>query len=377
VSRPPAAADPALVAELEAMIAEGRTPEFDPAELAQTGKRGWTIERISVALEMLAAERKLTPSEKILCPSQACRLPISREDVAAQRCPHCGIDFRTLEEPEPGIRRTYRYAGPPSRDLEWAVVIHGMNTRGPWQEEFSWRLALKLRYSAPVLIYKFGLVRFGVLFRRRHRAMVQSLGERLRKSFALAAASGRPHPPDVILHSFATLLFAKLLDDADFKDLKFGRVVLAGCIVRPDHRWSRHVEAGRIEAILNHCGSKDRIVDFAAFAIPDTGPSGRVGLADPAVLNVLAEDYDHSTFFQDCGLDENLASGGLWDRFLRVPMKSLQGARMDNAEARAWHPLPPPLRRIALPIAALLAGGTAAIPVWGVSWLAHQIATKP
>lgn len=369
MSKTAGAADAALFASLRAMIDDGGTPEFDPVRLSGQGRPGWTPARLSSALDALAGEGLLARAETLLCPVATCRRPISESDIAMNRCPNCTTDFRTLDDPEPTRRTVYRQAGPLSRDLQWAVVIHGMNTFGPWQEEFSWRLALKLRYSAPVLIYKYGLIRVSVLFRFRHRALVQALGDRLVKSVALAAATSRTRPPDVILHSFGTLLFAKLLDHPSFTALKFGRVILAGSIVRPDHVWSEHLKAGRIEAVLNHCGSRDHIVDLAAFAIPDSGPSGRVGIADPAVLNVCAEGYDHSIFFEQRGLDESLAKDGLWDRFLRVPLSALEAARMDAKAARRWRPLPAPLRRIVLSIATFAIG----LVGWWAGW--HLLAT--
>lgn len=366
MSGAPGLVDSALVAELRALAADGAVPELDPVELAQTGKTGWTTPRLEAALEALMAEGALDRAEKHLCPVSTCGQPVSDGDIEAGRCPHCTTDYRTLEDAEPIVRTVYRHGGPISRDLQWAIVIHGMNTLGPWQEEFSWRLALKLRYSAPVLIYKYGIYRAGVLFRSSHRVAVRRLGARIAGSVALAVASNRKRPPDVVLHSFATLLFAKLLDEPKFKDLRFGRVILAGSIVRPDYVWRRHVDAGRVEAILNHCGSKDRIVDLAAFAIPDAGPSGRVGSSDPTVLSARTEGYDHSTFFQNRGLDESLAPSGLWDRFLRVPVAALEVNRMDLGPAKSWRPLPWGLRRIALPLMLVTAVIAAALITWAV-----------
>lgn len=118
----------ALIAELRALIADGGVPELDPAELARTGKSGWTTGRLTAALEALTAEGAVTRAEKHLCPVQACRRPISQEDIAARRCPHCMTDFRTLDDPQSIVRTVYRHGGPLSRDLEWAVVVHGMNT---------------------------------------------------------------------------------------------------------------------------------------------------------------------------------------------------------------------------------------------------------
>jgi len=365
-------ADPALVFELTALIDEGSAPELDPVELAKSGKAGWTLEPLTAALEALVVQGRLARAEKILCPVKDCGRPISSDDVAANHCPQCGTDLRTLDE-APVFRIVFRHAGPLSRDLQWAVVAHGMNTFGPWEEEFSWRLALKLRYSAPVLIYKYGMVRFGVLFRVRHRALVRTFGRRIRQSVASAVGAGRTRAPDVILHSFGTLLFAKLLADPDFRDLRFGRVVLAGSIVRPDHAWAKHIRSGQVEAVLNHCGSKDHIVDLAAFAIPDTGPSGRVGFSDAAVLSVQADGFGHSTFFETHGLDASLAPGGLWDAFLRAPPEILENLRMDRRPAVAWRALPAPLRRIALPVLSLLAGVAVTIVGAALLWLILHI----
>jgi hypothetical protein len=88
---------------------------------------------------------------------------------------------------------------------------------------------------------------------------------------------------------------------------------------------------------------------------------------------VRAEGYDHSTFFEDRGLDESLAPDGLWDRFLRIPLNTLEAERMDDRPAKSWRPLPPLLRRIALPLALLLVGLATGVAGRGVLWLVRHI----
>lgn len=60
-------------------------------------------------------------------------------------------------------------------------------------------------------------------------------------------------PLDIIAHSFGSLLLVKLLDRPESADFKFGRIVVAGSIVKPDYGWKRHIRSGRVEAVLNHC----------------------------------------------------------------------------------------------------------------------------
>ena len=113
-----------------------------------------------------------------------------------------------------------------------------------------------------------------------------------------------------------------LLDD-QFNDLKFGRVITAGSIIRPDFNWTPLIRDQRIEAVLNHVGGKDAAVPFAEFLIPGTGPSGREGYLDPAVLNQLSAEFGHSDVFTEANLCQQLTKGGLWDQFLTQPTGQL------------------------------------------------------
>lgn len=365
-AEPPAGGD--LIPWLKDRIGAGDSPELDPVELAKVGQAPGGEAELRVGLESLAEAGAVRRTTKTLCPIATCGAALSADDVAAARCPRCETDYRETGD-EPLSRAVYRIAGDLSREIQWAVVAHGMNTRGPWQEELSWRLSNKFRVSAPVLIYKYGFVQLGVLFEFRHRALVRALGKDIRRAVGFAGEFGRRRAPDMILHSFGTLLFARLLEDPDFQDLRFGRVILAGSIVRPDHVLARHLESGRVEAILNHCGSTDRIVDLAAWFIPRSGPSGRVGLRDRASYSIVTPDWGHSTYFEPDGLTEDLRPNGLWDRFLRRPLATFEGERMPADLATAWRPMPSwvqPTVRVLMGLAAL---GLGALTGFGLAWL--------
>lgn len=269
------------------------------------------------------------------CPEKRCQGIIEAADAANRHCSHCGTDFRETGD-EPVAAVIYRGSRSPSRDVPWLIAVHGFNTRGPWQEEFSWRIAHRFKYHAPVLIYKYGLVQLGVLFRRRHRVLAKRLGQQIRKAIALARENGIEEPPDIVIHSFGSQLFRLVLESEEFSDFQFGRVIAVGSVIRPDFNWSYYISNGRIEAVLDQCGGSDLAVPFAQFTIPGTGPGGRHGFNDPAVINVRNVQYGHSTAFFEAELARNLGRGGLWDRFLREPLASFSDPTQFTPAA--WSP---------------------------------------
>jgi hypothetical protein len=70
-----------------------------------------------------------------------------------------------------------------------------------------------------------------------HRKLAKRLGERICIAIAQAKASRRPPRPDIIIHSFGTHLLSMVLTNPDFEDLKFGRVITAASVIRPDFDW--------------------------------------------------------------------------------------------------------------------------------------------
>lgn len=323
------------VDSLIALLHSGQSPEIDPKlfrdQLVEAG-----IEADAVSLLDAAAEAALVERIAVWrCPEKNCRGVIDAGDASNRHCPHCGADFReTGDEPVEAV--IYRGSKALSRDVPWLIAVHGFNTRGPWQEEFSWRVAHRFKYHAPVLIYKYGLVQLGVLFRRRHRVLAQRLGQQIRNAVALARENRIAEPPDIVIHSFGSQLFRLLLESEEFSDFKFGRVIAVGSIIRPDFNWSYYLSNGRIEAVLHQCGGSDLAVPFAQFTIPGTGPGGRHGFNDPAVVNVRNMQYGHSTAFSEAELARNLSRGGLWDRFLREPLASFSDPTQFTPAA--WSP---------------------------------------
>jgi hypothetical protein len=320
---------------LIALLQSGQSPEIDPKlfrdQLVEAG-----IEADAASLLDAAAEAALVERIPVLrCPERLCRRIIDADDIANRHCSHCGADFREAGT-DPIEAVIYRGSTTVSHSVPWLIAVHGFNTRGPWQEEFSWRVAHRFKYHAPVLIYKYGLVRFGVLFRWRHRVLARSLGQQIRKAVVQARDNQIEEPPDIVIHSFGSQLFRLVLESDEFSDLRFGRVIAVGSVIRPDFDWSSHIRHRRIEAVLDQCGGGDWAVPFAQFAIPGTGPGGRKGFTDPAVINVRNAQYGHSTAFFEAELARNLAYGGTWDRFLREPLASFSDPTQFTPAA--WSP---------------------------------------
>jgi hypothetical protein len=326
-----------LVNALAERLESGVSPQIEAEEFAAALGGQYTGAEITRFLDAAAAEGAIVAADVTWCPD---RLHIlDADDLRNGRCASCDNDFsETGDEPVPG--RVYRIEGELSRDMDWLIAIHGFNTRGPWQEEFSWRIANKLRYSAPVLIYKYGRVRPGVLFRWRHRQLARELGLRLRAAIAFAGAHGHDDPPNLVIHSFGSQLFVTLLDLPDFRSLRFGRVIAAGSVIRPDYDWSSRIGEGRLEAIMNHCGGRDGAVPWAHYTIPGTGPSGRLGFSDPRAINLYDPDYSHSSCFGPDALAANLGDDGVWDRFLRRPLDRFADARGFDPATVQWRPRP-------------------------------------
>lgn len=312
------------------------------------------------------------------------------------RCPECGEDLdgqAITEQVCPICRKSFAEKGGvvdevvfvrelgAVRGVDWVVAIHGMNTTGAWQEAFSWKFSTTWGRSVPVAVYKYGFVIVGVVLAWRRRKFQRELRTKLSALRDEARAQGFFGNPDVIAHSFGTWLFGHLLQEElkrnEADRLQFGRVILAGCILRPDFDWKKIREAHLVEDVLNHYGTADCIVPLAHVTIIDSGPSGRRGFDGDQVLNIQAVGFGHSDLFS---IDER--TDGLtflansyqryWRPFLMLPATELATLPDRRDPQSSWRQFPWPLRGtlfpflalpLALTIALLLVAGIGA-PLW-------------
>jgi hypothetical protein len=298
--------------------------------------------RPALEAEKLLAEL-CPPLEKVSslsCPN--CDIELSDEERRLEFCPNCSQSYAE----NGGLRQTCRfvYNTVRSRDVIWALALHGMNTRGAWQEELNWRVSTAYGRSVPVAIYKYGLVRPGAIWRPSLRAKIEDVASKIAELRGDTFQSGFSGPPDVIAHSLGTWLIGHALQW--YPSLRIGRLILTGSILRPDFDWARILARGQVEAILNHYGSEDFWARIAHFVIPDSGPSGRRGFnAGNDVTQVCAQGFGHSDFF----LQKNLGTvfENVWRPFLTSQLVVEISA---SAEPSEWAPAPWILRATILPL---------------------------
>jgi hypothetical protein len=322
-------------------------------------------------LERVANDGWLERRQRPRCP--ACKEVLSDEETAESACPRCNEPFSD----HGGVSFEIIYVRKLSqgRDVDWVVAIHGMNTRGAWQEAFNWHFSTTWGQAVPVEIYKYGLVISGVIMFWRRRKLRNNLRQKLAVRFDEANRQGLAGKPDVIAHSFGTWLFGHLLEKelkrSPEERLKFGRIILTGCVLRPDFAWKSFKDAGLVDDVLNHCGTKDPVVPMAHATILDSGPSGRRGFDGNQIINVRAVGFGHSDlfsiekfvvngkFFQKptgaAGEMNHLeyAYNRYWKPFLTLPGAELDALPDRFASAKKWWQLPWPLRGTIFPVLVL------------------------
>lgn len=358
-----------LVELIQGKVESNSVPTIDP-ELVRSELSGIvSTEDVITFLEVLVEDGALSAELSYYCASEQCvseNTPriLTREELEKKTCSICDQAFS--DAGKPGEARHYLTETPATRDIRWMIVIHGFNTRGPWQEKLSWLISNKLAYAAPVLIYKYGFERLGIFFRSRHNTLVRRLGAELSSAFEHSQSIGRSEPPDVIIHSFGSLLFSKFLMSEEYSEFKFGRVLCVGSIISPEYDWKTLMASGRVETVLCHCGEKDLPVRIAQYGIPDSGPAGYLGFNDKAVKNIRSDDFYHSTALQE-NLDSLLLNGGIWDRFFTDP----SGQFSDDLLIKnpSWKPHHKAVQWLTRTIILLLMT-ILAIGIWtGISWI--------
>ena len=265
-----------------------------------------------------------------------------------------------VEDPETGIWSEpattirYEYRGGVTRRIPWMLFVHGMGTKGEWQQHLAFDMAAWQGTAPPSFIVKYGIIGPGAFFGFRRRQLAANLVEELTTVAKRADRYNAGAVPDVVAHSLGTWLLGHVLldqlDRPDAERIRVGRVILTGCILRPDFPWAELQSEGIVADVLNHYGTADKVVPLAHMTVGDSGPSGRRGfdIGPPSgplrVLNVAAHDYEHSDVL-DPTKDAYDRFMDVWRPFLTNPVGHAgRGIEITNPTKR-WRALPWPFRR--------------------------------
>lgn len=315
-----------LVSSLRNRLQKGESFRITPAQLATEAQ--CTEPEARSALTTLETQGVLGKETQSEC---RCGHILSPTELDNEVCAECNSAFTDYSPPSPVHTEIYSFEGSETRDVRWVLVLHGMNTRGAWQEEFSWLLSRMYGYSVPVAIYKYGIVRPGVLFRFRLKALTTKLLEKIAVLSREAGSGGFGGTPDVVAHSLGTWLIGHALQ-ADEK-LRVGRIILLGSILRPDFDWGVLVNRSQVEAVMCHRATGDIPVAIAQYIIPDSGPSGRRGFNSGVVNEVVSEGLAHSAFFSEDRMRSFYTDS--WKPFLTSQRTTLEN---QHGEVKAWRP---------------------------------------
>jgi hypothetical protein len=292
--------------------------------------------------DALVEDGTFTVRPKARCTNEECAQYIEDSSVAEGRCGCCECE---LSEFPPEDALVYTRRDSRARDVGWVIALHGIRSRGPWQEELQWLLGQMYGRTVPFRNWKYGRISIRVVvphLRRRLTAKftreVRARREQLRTRHPEIAF----RPPDVIAHSFGTWIVAHALQEDE--SLQLGRLILVGSIIRPDWDWSPYIERGQVSAVLNYAAGQDWVVRLAAPVISDAGPSGYIGFTgrQDSVENILSPAGGHGFAFEEERLE--VVWEKYWQPFLtdRADRIELDGhVRMAPA---VWRPAPRPLR---------------------------------
>jgi hypothetical protein len=217
------------------------------------------------------------------------------------------------------------------------ITLHGVRTRGKWQKDLDEYLSDALFISKSLDYDWFGVLPF--FFERQREKRVRWFVEEYQKIILKY-----PDTPSIIAHSFGTYIVARAIR-AYAPLIKFDKVIFCGSIVPVDFPWSRVIEEGLANEVLNDYGHLDAWAGKAGLALPDAGPSGRKGFTDLAKGKVIQRhhpEWGHSHYFFDLNYKKR------WIPFLK-------GENVRDVSLKPhWHF---PLIRLVIIIAvALLAG---------------------
>jgi hypothetical protein len=169
------------------------------------------------------------------------------------------------------------------------ILIHGIRTRGLWQNELRKTLEKDGFVVQPTNYEYFDIFRFLFPWQLFAGPVINTITKQVRQTLAMNKGADC----SVIAHSFGTLVLTRILRDN--ADLEFNRIIFCGSVVPQTFRFEDYRK--RFETpLINEVGTRDFWPVFADVVTFGYGSAGTYGFNRPAVRDRWHNGKAHSDF---------------------------------------------------------------------------------
>lgn len=181
------------------------------------------------------------------------------------------------------------------------ISIHGISTYGQWQNDLSEFIQDKTR-NVVYQPFNYGL--FSILYFIFPFARYLKARSVNKKIYAFI----KEHEDKeiyIFAHSYGTYIISQLIESNMFKN-KITSVILAGSVLPSRYNLKKKFN-GKVEKVINDCGSNDFPLILNRIFVPFLGDSGRVGFCNMNEDKLCNRFFKggHSLFFQKTSDNEN------------------------------------------------------------------------
>ena len=176
-----------------------------------------------------------------------------------------------------------------NRNRRLIISLHGIRTKGDWQEKLETILKPTDFIHKPFKFGYYDIFRF--INPYSNRKMVEQF-----YTFYYEAIKETDDRPSIVAHSFGTFIAAHCL--LKRPDIKFDKIVFCGSILSKNFDWSTLIARNQVNQVRNEYSRLDIWARFVKKFIKATGSSGYSG-SSYRRPNFFEErfDYDHSDYF--------------------------------------------------------------------------------
>lgn len=208
------------------------------------------------------------------------------------------------------------------------LSIHGIRTRGEWQDEITSKLSTAGWKHEPWKYGYFSLRQF--LLERSRKAVMESFHEwYLEKciEFEPDEDKRKLFRPSIVAHSFGSYVLGESMQK--YREIKFDKIILCGSILPKDFDWPELLGRNQVWRVKNEFGLRDKWASMTGRFVPRTGSSGLSGFdyQSECIQPERFEYHEHSDYFKPGHCETN------WIPFLAnesLVVEILHGREIDD-----------------------------------------------